>query len=117
MSKSRTSNFELLRILAIFLIIIFHTTSVYIVSTPGILLQPINHNVELFGSILAVHSILGKMGNILFAMISGYFLVLAKDQPFFSRAGKTLHKFIPLLFLNGVIVVNGFAIIIALLLC
>lgn len=114
-SKQRASNFELMRIFAIFLIIIFHTLDQYVINQPPKLMAPIAHNVELYGSILALRSVLGNTGNILFAMISGYFLIKSSNITFFSRAGKTLNKFIPILFFNGVVVINGLAILVSLL--
>lgn len=87
-SKQRASNFELMRIFAILLTVAFHTLGLYVTTQPKELMTPIAHNVELYGSILALHSILGKTGNILFAMISGYFLIKSSNVTFFHEQEK-----------------------------
>ena len=77
MKKEKQSNFELLRIVAMLMIIIFHSLVNFVGTRDS---QYISNNIELGGVLLMLRYVFGQLGVILFAMISGYFLIRARDN-------------------------------------
>ena len=82
-AKTRSSNIELLRILAMFMIIIFHISDhcvkVQLTDTAsmlrmnnGLFCEPVFYKKLL---LLSTFAPMGKIGNVIFITISGYFMV------------------------------------------
>lgn len=103
MKKEKQSNFELLRIVAMLMIIIFHSLVNFVGTRDS---QYISNNIELGGVLLMLRYVFGQLGVILFAMISGYFLISAREKKNpFERAMATAVKFAGMLLYNGVIII------------
>lgn len=87
MNKQRNSNFEVLRILSMFMIVVCHTFLI-----PNIVGNPINSQyvINNFDNAIVAQfmGIFGRLGNELFILISGYFLV--SKQPHSGRIFKTI---------------------------
>jgi surface polysaccharide O-acyltransferase-like enzyme len=102
----RQSNFELLRIIAMVLIIIHHIT--YHVVLKQLEFGP--HNIYAFGemfnnftyykrlSLLEYNLAFGKIGNFLFIILSGYFLIDKKDIDIIKQGKKLLSQVIYMIF-------------------
>ena len=109
MKKEKQSNFELLRIVAMLMIIIFHSLVNFVGTRDS---QYISNNIELGGVLLMLRYVFGQLGVILFAMISGYFLISAREKKNpFERAMATAVKFAGMLLYNGVIISVVIAVI------
>ncbi|MDY2520092.1 acyltransferase family protein [Weissella cibaria] len=109
MKKEKKSNFELLRIVAMLMIIIFHSLVNFVGTRDS---QYISNNIELGGVLLMLRYVFGQLGVILFAMISGYFLISAREKKNpFERAMATAVKFAGMLLYNGVIISVVIAVI------
>ena len=113
MSKrnERSSNFELLRVLAMLLIVIFHITRhcVYVQLTDPASIERMNNglfcNPVFYKRLLMIVSVmpLGKMGDTIFLLISGYFMIARTDG---INLGKIARKLlISLVFANAALVV------------
>lgn len=87
-AKTRSSNIELLRILAMFMIIIFHISDhcvkVQLTDTAsmlrmnnGLFCEPVFYKKLL---LLSTFAPMGKIGNVIFITISGYFMVQRETE-------------------------------------
>lgn len=105
--KTRQSNFELLRIVAMIMIIMFHSVLDSVNRPVG---EVFASNTELVGALRFIMDFFGNTGVTLFAMISGYFLITAKesDSPF-KRASEAGVKFAGMILYNGIIITGIFA--------
>lgn len=101
--KTRSSNFELLRLVAMFMIVAFHIISVYQQNNRPHVSQLVGQNVEIMAIFKLMYASFGNGGVTLFAMISGYFLINATTRSL-ERAGQNTLKFIGMILFNGVIV-------------
>ncbi len=111
--KVRKSNFELLRIIAMIMIIMFHSVIETVTTSKGAFLAV---NTEAVGAMRFIMDFFGNGGVTLFAMISGYFLITAKEQKnFFKKASDAGLKFAGLAVFNGVVVTAVFALLLAIL--
>lgn len=109
MKKEKQSNFELLRIVAMLMIIIFHSLVNFVGTRDS---QYISNNIELGGVLLMLRYVFGQLGVIFFAMISGYFLINAREKKNpFERAMATAVKFAGMLLYNGLIISAIIAVI------
>ncbi|MCS9990596.1 acyltransferase family protein [Weissella confusa] len=109
--KIRKSNFEALRVVAMLMIIMFHSV-IDIVTTPKG--SPLATNPEVVGAMRFIMDFFGNGGVTLFAMISGYFLISSKnDQPALKRASDSAVKFAGLALYNGVVVTTVIALALA----
>ncbi|HCC35115.1 MAG TPA: hypothetical protein DEQ02_05570 [Ruminococcaceae bacterium] len=103
---TRNSNLELLRIVAMILIVAFHQLGgPFVIDAPegGKAFELISDNWKVYAIIRAFHAFSGDLGNILFAMISGYFLI--KATPTIYKTAQTALKFYGLLLYNFVFAV------------
>ena len=108
--KKRQSNFELLRIVCMFLIIIYHVFYHCIdkqVSDPSLSASGTNFNDFIFHKrlvIIDLCSSLGKIGVVIFVMISGYFLI-GKDFKVSKQVIKVLSQ---MFFITVVLIIATF---------
>ncbi|MCT0949268.1 hypothetical protein EFL45_07575 [Weissella confusa] len=110
---NRSSNFELLRIVAMLMIVVFHSVIDLVNKPNGDYL--VGHT-ELIGAMRFVMDFFGNTGVVLFAMISGYFLIKSSNNEFiFKRAGRAGLKFAGMIFYNGFIVTGATALLLAIL--
>ncbi|MGZ9842210.1 acyltransferase family protein [Weissella confusa] len=105
MEKVRESNFELLRILEMVAIVLVHTLSIYTDGKVSLADNLIEGHVELMALIRFSTSALGDGGVIIFAMLSGYFLIESQGDTLL-RFGKNVTKFMGLTLFNGTLVMG-----------
>ena len=97
-AKTRNSNIELLRILAMFMIIIFHISDhcvkVQLTDTAsmlrmnnGLFCEPVFYKKLL---LLSTFAPMGKIGNVIFITISGYFMVPKENGINLAKISKKL---------------------------
>lgn len=107
--EKRKSNFELLRIIAIIMIIMFHSVLETVTSNNG---NYLSTNIEAVGEMRFIMDFFGNGGVTLFSMISGYFLINSKEtKQIFKRASESAIKFAGLIIYNGIFVTGLGALI------
>ena len=114
MNKERNSNFELLRIVAMMLIILHHLfvnciSGLFAEINASAPAQLIN-NQEFYGKIILMDYAfsLGKIGNLLFIMISGYFLI---DKESVNLAGRIKKILSQVLFITLTLTIGSFGLL------